>query len=113
MSGDVSELREPPPAEEIPYARGPSVLGVEDMGLQDGRGVQITLSNPNLEQDGTADATGEESHAVQVDGATKSQGDDADGDGDIFLEDATGSKTNDNRSNVTRAEGLLEAETTS
>ena len=37
----------PPPAdtEELPHARGPPVVGVEDMGLQDGKGVEMPLSN--------------------------------------------------------------------
>ena len=30
-------------SEEIPHARGPPVLGVEDLGLQDGKGVEMTL----------------------------------------------------------------------
>jgi hypothetical protein len=36
-----------PQPEEIPHARGPSVLGVEDLGLQDGKGVEMVLSDPN------------------------------------------------------------------
>ena len=35
-----------PQPEEIPHARGPSVLGVEDLGLQDGKGVEMVLSDP-------------------------------------------------------------------
>ncbi|OJD24894.1 hypothetical protein ACJ73_03733 [Blastomyces percursus] len=30
--------------EEVPHARGPNILGVEDMGLQDGKGVEMSLS---------------------------------------------------------------------
>ncbi|KAL5000546.1 hypothetical protein BDV10DRAFT_35295 [Aspergillus recurvatus] len=37
------------PTEEIPHARGPSVLGVEDMGLQDGKGVEMTLLGKETE----------------------------------------------------------------
>ncbi|PYH91493.1 hypothetical protein BO71DRAFT_359366 [Aspergillus ellipticus CBS 707.79] len=57
----------PPPAdaEDIPHARGPSVVGVEDLGLQDGKGVEMDLSNAESEAKSAAD-----------------------GDGDISLEDA-------------------------
>ena len=30
--------------EATPHARGPAILGVEDLGLQDGKGVQMSLS---------------------------------------------------------------------
>ncbi|RAO65849.1 uncharacterized protein BHQ10_001861 [Talaromyces amestolkiae] len=40
-----------PQPEEIPHARGPSVLGVEDLGLQDGKGVEMVLSDPNKSQE--------------------------------------------------------------
>jgi hypothetical protein len=107
MADDSPESRESPPAEEIPHARGPSVLGVEDMGLQDGRGLQITLSNPNLDQDGAGsdDTAGEATR----DGEFKPKDDDADGDGDIFLGDAS-AKTNDDQSN-SGAEKSAEADT--
>lgn len=61
-------------SEELPHARGPPVVGVEDMGLQDGKGVEMPLEG----EDG--DSTGNTTE--------KNEGDDKDGDGDISLEDA-------------------------
>ena len=46
QSGDNTATAGSPPAdstEELPHARGPAILGVEDMGLQDGQGVEMTL----------------------------------------------------------------------
>lgn len=61
-----------PPAEspdEVPHARGPALLGVQDMGLQDGKGVEVNL--------------GDQSNQTAI-------GDRAsDGDGDIVLDDST------------------------
>lgn len=71
-----TEAQTSPPAEdgeELPHARGPTVVGVEDMGLQDGKGVEMSLSpaeavavseDQNLRQAATAasvkEAGGEE-----------------------------------------------------
>ncbi|GIJ81814.1 hypothetical protein Asppvi_000317 [Aspergillus pseudoviridinutans] len=84
----------PPPAdssEEIPHARGPPILGVEDMGLQDGKGVQMTLA-----QDANALATQSPAQAEQPSSTAEEQTENrepasranADSDGDIQLDDA-------------------------
>ncbi|KAF7588132.1 hypothetical protein BBP40_006132 [Aspergillus hancockii] len=69
-------------SEDIPHARGPRTLGVEDMGLQDGKGVEMTLeeeaNNTTTEQNG------------QQDGNQDSTKGSADGDGDMTLDDAKG-----------------------
>ncbi|KAL4913401.1 hypothetical protein BDW62DRAFT_214294 [Aspergillus aurantiobrunneus] len=90
--------------EHLPHARGPSVLGVEDMGLQDSKEVEMTLLTKEA---GTAEAAslGGESEtlapqqpnqvsasgtAESVAGSSTAQKDadaDADGDGDITLSD--------------------------
>ncbi|KAL3464707.1 hypothetical protein BJX64DRAFT_88918 [Aspergillus heterothallicus] len=84
------------PTEEIPHARGPSVLGVEDMGLQDGKGVEMTLLSQGADADGQASSAGatEQSSTQRPDNAagdttaaTAVSGDDADVDGDITLTD--------------------------
>lgn len=56
----------PPPAdtEELPHARGPPVVGVEDMGLQDGKGVEMPLSNG--EGGETAAASGNDRNTDQA-----------------------------------------------
>lgn len=83
-----------PPAdasEDVPHARGPRVLGVEDLGLQDGKGVEMTLpaaeENPNKqsEQQEQTDQPAPEHDTKQAAGKEK-----ADGDGDIVLGDIQG-----------------------
>lgn len=37
--------------EAVPHARGPDVVGVEDMGLQDGKGVELQISTGSPEAD--------------------------------------------------------------
>ncbi|KAJ5125532.1 Protein phosphatase 4 core regulatory subunit R2 [Penicillium atrosanguineum] len=78
-----------PPAEspdEIPHARGPALLGVQDMGLQDGKGVEVNLGDQTAQTaigDGASDALASASiEAAQEANAT-------DGDGDIVLDDST------------------------
>ncbi|KAL2810496.1 hypothetical protein BJX63DRAFT_317149 [Aspergillus granulosus] len=84
--------------EETPHARGPSILGVEDMGLQDGKGVEMTLLGTDTGADGQPSLTGESvaeqpsaqesgSGAGEITATTAVSGDDADGDGDITLSD--------------------------
>lgn len=77
-----------PPAEspdEVPHARGPALLGVQDMGLQDGKGVEVDLGGQNAQPtagDGAPDAPAPAStEAAQVANV-------ADGDGDIVLDDS-------------------------
>ncbi|KAL4747380.1 hypothetical protein BDW72DRAFT_182896 [Aspergillus terricola var. indicus] len=98
------------PTEEVPHVRGPSVLGVEDMGLQDGKGVEMTLQgkenqadahSPTAESSALRESTQE---SVAIAGTTESTTQDqkdedfntdavaittaaADGDGDITLSD--------------------------
>lgn len=102
----------PPPgeADELPHARGPPVVGVEDMGLQDGKGVEMPLSDGEEGGGGSSsgdnndskDHTTEDEPAQETgDGDQKKQGTQAsssssaeegkkDGDGDISLSDAKG-----------------------
>ncbi|KAJ5168197.1 uncharacterized protein N7482_003791 [Penicillium canariense] len=72
-----------PPAEspdEVPHARGPPVLGVEDLGLQDGKGVEMNLGE-EVVQDGASEPSVTEANQ----GAGESGH--ADKDGDIVLDD--------------------------
>ena len=68
-------------AEEVgPHARGPDVVGVEDMGLQNGHGVELQLGR-----------TGGESVDVQVSPAGSEQpSTSSNEDGDVVLTDADG-----------------------
>ncbi|KAL2860731.1 uncharacterized protein BJX67DRAFT_328952 [Aspergillus lucknowensis] len=89
------------PTEGIPHARGPPLLGVEDMGLQDGKGVEMTLLSTEGGTD-TQPPASTESAAEQLSSQESGTGtgtpkstattaaaaeDDADGDGDIMLSD--------------------------
>ncbi|KAK2738759.1 DNA repair protein rad50 [Myotisia sp. PD_48] len=80
----VPELDE---SDEIPYARGPTHLGVEDLGLQDGKGVSMSLS-PDLASSVPAQDTGPFN---QMNTGNRPAGTGASNDGD----DATGIDTND------------------
>ena len=109
--GSVLERETPAEStEEVPHARGPSVLGVEDLGLQDGKGVEMTLQGKETEADAHS-STAESSTlrgsthesvtgAGTTESATQGQKDEdakpdavaitaatADGDGDITLSD--------------------------
>lgn len=93
----------PPPAdsEEMPHARGPPVVGVEDMGLQDGKGVEMPLSNVDGGGDAPPGDTATKQLAQEKDNKNRKQdhssespeGEKRDGDGDISLDDA---KKNEN-----------------
>ncbi|KAL4955633.1 hypothetical protein BDW69DRAFT_160365 [Aspergillus filifer] len=108
-TGSILEGEMTAEPEGIPHARGPSLLGVEDMGLQDGKGVEMTLLNKEAESDAanplTEDSTTTTSQktaasaditdtattvtdlaavTTEKDGTTDA---DADGDGDITLSD--------------------------
>ncbi|RDH37014.1 hypothetical protein BDQ94DRAFT_104635 [Aspergillus welwitschiae] len=100
---------EAPPAEaleDIPHARGPSVVGVEDLGLQDGRGVEMDLSSggegaPELQASGqeTSQPQQEQEQGNQQQQATGQDGEQgakstADGDGDISLDDVKAPEEN-------------------
>ncbi|KAJ5662272.1 uncharacterized protein N7477_009888 [Penicillium maclennaniae] len=78
-----------PPAEspdEVPHARGPALLGVQDMGLQDGKGVEVNLGDLNNQS-----ALGEGASDVLVSASTEvvQEANAPDGDGDIVLDDST------------------------
>ena len=70
------------PSEEVPHARGPSVVGVEDLGLQDGKGVELNLSEEAAD-DTMADASATEPNPAGGESGT------TDKDGDIVLDDTT------------------------
>ncbi|KAL1984077.1 hypothetical protein VTN96DRAFT_9577 [Rasamsonia emersonii] len=88
VENETGESHTSPPPEEIPHARGPPVVGVEDMGLQNGRGIEMSLAT-NAAPD--SDESGNKPEQVTGDSGAKSNtGGDADGDGDIVLDDVTG-----------------------
>ncbi|PGH11618.1 hypothetical protein AJ79_04758 [Helicocarpus griseus UAMH5409] len=82
--------------EDVPHARGPTILGVEDMGLQDGRGVQMSLSTSpptvgTVSSDSTTEAGNNPSQSSAEDAKmgnedVKDDGD-RDADGDIVIGD--------------------------
>ncbi|CRG92293.1 hypothetical protein PISL3812_09350 [Talaromyces islandicus] len=83
-NGDGDDRSSPQP-DEVPHARGPPVVGVEDLGLQDGKGVEMTLSSsaPNQEDNGEADTSkNPSSEALEVKASEN-----GDADGDIVLDD--------------------------
>lgn len=95
MEGEEDGEESSPQAEEIPHARGPSLLGIEDMGLQDGKGVEMTLSNPNKsqeEKDGM-DVSGSAAEGLDEDVLSESKqnssGNPEGDDDDIVLDDVT------------------------
>ncbi|KAJ5363193.1 Protein phosphatase 4 core regulatory subunit R2 [Penicillium brevicompactum] len=80
---DGATTASPEPSDEVPHARGPIVLGVEDMGLQDGKGVEMSLGTDSTDDVPAAVAATPTSEEV-----TKTDSSlDKDGDGDIVLED--------------------------
>ncbi|KAL5359557.1 hypothetical protein BJX96DRAFT_164527 [Aspergillus floccosus] len=79
-------------AEDVPHARGPEIIGVEDMGLQDGHGVEMTLSTP---EDGSSQQTSAQGGQQTGQSDVNDEGNQqpagkgpTDGDGDIQLGDA-------------------------
>jgi hypothetical protein len=85
---ETGESHTSPPPDEIPHARGPSVVGVEDMGLQDGRGIEMSLASPDV---AAADRNESEEPSTEDSAAqSKTSGGDADGDGDMILDNVTG-----------------------
>ncbi|KAA8644579.1 uncharacterized protein ATNIH1004_008784 [Aspergillus tanneri] len=89
-----------PPAEfseDIPHARGPRLLGVADLGLQDGKGIEMTLLD--TEQQSSTQPDEQQQQQQQPSQPTLGNDSDqtaaqrnADGDGDIVLEDAQRAK---------------------
>ncbi|KAF4768582.1 hypothetical protein N7455_012277 [Penicillium solitum] len=74
---ETAATTSPEPSDEVPHARGPTVLGVEDMGLQDGKGVEMRLATDGAADTTTTQATEEQAKAEPTD----------DKDGDIVLTD--------------------------
>lgn len=96
-----------PPAdssEEVPHARGPPVVGVEDLGLQDGHGVEMTLGEQDT-QVGGSDGPGD-AHPQ----ASTSESSPSDKDGDIILEE-TPAKEENKPEDTTAAESTKASET--
>ncbi|KAJ5983398.1 hypothetical protein N7481_005497 [Penicillium waksmanii] len=97
-----------PPAdssEEVPHARGPPLLGVQDLGLQDGQGVEMTLGEQESQgagADGPAD--------IQPQAST-SEANPADKDGDIVL-DGTQTKEEEGKMEDTAAADSAKASET-
>lgn len=85
-SEEAPATASPEPSDEVPHARGPILLGVEDMGLQDGKGIEMSLST---------DSTAGVPAAVAATPGSGEQGKEstADKDGDIVLEDKPKEKT--------------------
>lgn len=88
----------------VPHARGPDVVGVEDMGLQDGKGIEVQIgkeSSPKPEQEELMEGIElnlsddppkpEDEQDREEDGEEEEEEDlPANGDGDIVLTDADG-----------------------
>ncbi|KAJ5942228.1 hypothetical protein N7516_002396 [Penicillium verrucosum] len=78
---EAAATTSPEPSDEVPHARGPIVLGVEDMGLQDGKGVEMRLA-----ADGAADvSTAATTPATQATEEQEKAEPTGDRDGDIVL----------------------------
>ncbi|OJJ97862.1 hypothetical protein ASPACDRAFT_45162 [Aspergillus aculeatus ATCC 16872] len=112
VMGGMESMPTEPVVEDVPHARGPPVVGVEDLGLQDGKGVEMTLDGAaesgqqQQQQQQQQDQTQEESQesAAGLQGGPQQQEQQSsqgggqaqegnakpgtDGDGDIALEDA-------------------------
>ncbi|PYH84486.1 hypothetical protein BO82DRAFT_352039 [Aspergillus uvarum CBS 121591] len=106
VMGGMESVPAEPVVEDIPHARGPPVVGVEDLGLQDGKGVEMNLDGAAESGQQQQDQTQKESQesAASLQGGPQqqeqqsSQGEGqaqegnakpgTDGDGDIALEDA-------------------------
>lgn len=84
--GAVSTSSPGESADEVPHARGPPVLGVEDLGLQDGKGVEMTLAEQESQGGGSTDAPAPEPSSTE--GPEGNETKSADKDGDIILEDS-------------------------
>lgn len=103
-NGDGDDRSSPQP-DEVPHARGPSVVGVEDLGLQDGKGVEMTLSSSNPDQEGNDEAEASSNPSRETLEAKTS--DNGDADGDIVLDDVSAPK--DNATAKTETDGGSEA----
>lgn len=83
------ESTSPDPSEEVPHARGPPVVGVEDVGLQNGRGVEMSLS-AEAESNASAAVGSEENKASSS--TPPNRDGEIDGEGDIVVGDAARNK---------------------
>ncbi|KAJ5679538.1 hypothetical protein N7462_007782 [Penicillium macrosclerotiorum] len=85
MEGQEAEAGSSSPptdtSDEVPHARGPPVVGVEDLGLQDGKDLEVKLDEQGA-KDGTTGSSSTD--APQPNDETHS----ADQDGDIILDDS-------------------------
>jgi hypothetical protein len=101
MTGDRGMEVEGEGADVVPHARGPDVVGVEDMGLQDGKDVELQISrgSPKAEETmaGEVQAEGGQSSGEAVKREDEERAELANGDGDIVLTDVDG-KTEDSDS---------------
>jgi hypothetical protein len=71
---------------EIPHARGPPVLGVADMGLQNGRGIELSLADSNVVEESQAAVSSD--HLAEASNWKNGTSEGTDQDGDIALNDA-------------------------
>lgn len=94
-------------SDEVPHARGPPVVGVEDLGLQDGKGVEMDLAEQQTDGsagDGAGDAATSTAEASSAEGPQGKGNETSTGDkdGDIVLDDPKPKEE-------TKAEGTTEA----
>ncbi|KAJ6089642.1 hypothetical protein N7467_004858 [Penicillium canescens] len=99
---DVAATASPEPSDEVPHARGPIVLGVEDMGLQDGKGVEMNLGPDGADDEATA-AAAAEAVAPITEEQEKNEST-ADKDGDIVLSDTKLKEAEEAKTEATSAE---------
>ncbi|KAJ5762190.1 uncharacterized protein N7511_005572, partial [Penicillium nucicola] len=84
---DVATTASPEPSDEVPHARGPIVLGVQDMGLQDGKGVEMNLGPDGTDGEVTAAAAADAVAMTTEEEEQEKNESTADKDGDIVLSD--------------------------
>ncbi|KAJ5217275.1 hypothetical protein N7468_010283 [Penicillium chermesinum] len=93
-------------SDDVPHARGPAIVGVEDLGLQDGRGIEMDLVEQSGMLDGASNAR--PSEGVTTDAASKDEPTNTpDKDGDIVLDD--GKSGEDAKAEVPQASEAAEA----
>lgn len=122
MSQGTHRVESARPADEdgagddaVPHATGPDVVGVQDMGLQDGQGVELQLGRkPPEEEQGEPAETESEGLSEQKAGGDGGDGDgNRDGDGDLVLTDADGKTEQDEKADASgENEGPDAADTT-
>ncbi|KAJ5715727.1 uncharacterized protein N7483_012908 [Penicillium malachiteum] len=90
-------------SDEVPHARGPSVLGVEDLGLQDGKGVEMNLEAQQIASTEDANDETPANLGAAIAAKTDIESNPADKDGDIVLEDTKSSQEEDTKMDETEA----------